>query len=109
MYAIIESGGKQHKVAPGQQIRVEKLPLEVGAVVTFDKVKLVNNDQRITANTADLSKVSVKGTVLEQGREKKILVFKSKKRKGYKRQYGHRQSYTAVKIESIGGVINNGS
>lgn len=102
MYAIIESGGKQYQVAPGQQVRVEKLPGEKGAEVLFDKVLLLQDDKGVTVDPEGLSKLSVRGTVIEQGRAKKIIVFKFKRRKNYKRKYGHRQAYTAVRIDAIG-------
>ena len=101
MYAIIESGGKQHQVAPGQQIRVEKLPVEKGVEVSFDKVLLLSNDSGVIVDSEKLSGVSVKGTVIEQDRAKKIIVFKFKRRKNYKRKQGHRQAFTAVRIDSI--------
>ncbi len=101
MYAIIESGGKQYQVVPGKQIRVEKLPGEKGAEVLFDKVLLWHNDDGVTIDANHLTKVSVKGTITEQGRAKKIIVFKFKRRKNYRRKYGHRQDYTAVRIETI--------
>lgn len=104
MYAIIETGGKQYKVAPGDQLRVEKLPAEKGTEVEFDKVLLVNNDNDVIVDPAQLEKISVVGKVLEQGKGKKIIVFKSKRRKNYKRKQGHRQTFTGLKIEAIKGV-----
>ncbi len=101
MYAIIETGGKQYQVAPGKQIRVEKLPGEKGTEILFDKVLLWHNDDEVTVDAGRLAKVSVKGTITEQGRAKKIIVFKFKRRKNYRRKYGHRQDYTAVRIDTI--------
>lgn len=103
MYAILESGGKQIQVAPGEQIRVEKLDIEVGSTVEFDKVLMLNRDGDVELGKPYLEGARVMGTVLEQGRGRKILVFKKKRRKQYRRTMGHRQSFTAVRIESIEG------
>ncbi len=101
MYAIIESGGKQYQVAPGKQVRVEKLAVEQGGEVSFDKVLLLKKDDGVIVDADKLANVSVKGKVIEQDRAKKIIVFKFKRRKNYRRKQGHRQAFTAVKIDSI--------
>ncbi|MFI3237501.1 MAG: 50S ribosomal protein L21 [Lachnospiraceae bacterium] len=99
MYAIIATGGKQYKVAEGDVIKVEKLDLEVGSEVTFDQVIAVSGDSlKVGADVADST---VKATVLEQGRGKKVIVYKYKRKTGYHKKNGHRQAYTQVKIESI--------
>lgn len=103
MYAIIETGGKQQKVAPGEQLRIEKLEAKVGDTVRFDKVMLVNRDGEVALGKPYVDGASVTATVMEQGRGKKILVFKKKRRKQYRRTRGHRQSFTAVKVEAIEG------
>ena len=102
MYAIIESGGKQYQVEPGKQLRLEKLPAAKGSQVIFDKVLLVRNDDEVTLEAEKLGKIRVKGTVIEQGRAKKVIVFKFKRRKNYRRKHGHRQPYTTVRIDTIG-------
>ncbi|TDI41005.1 MAG: 50S ribosomal protein L21 [Acidobacteria bacterium] len=103
MYAIIETGGKQQKVIPGEQLRIEKLEAKVGDTVRFDKVMLVNRDGVVALGKPYVDGASVTAKVMEQGRGKKILVFKKKRRKQYQRMRGHRQSFTAVKVEAIEG------
>jgi len=99
MYAIIKTGGKQYRVAEGDTLRVEKLNVE-GDEVTFDQVLLVGGDEvKIGAPLVEGAKVSA--SILRQGRAKKIIVFKKKRRKGYHKKQGHRQSYTEVKITGI--------
>ena len=99
-YAVIVTGGKQYKVAAGDEIFVEKLEGEAGDKVTFDQVIAVADDNGIKAG-ADL-KATVKGEIVKQGKNKKIVVFKYKAKKGYRRSNGHRQPYTRVRIEEIG-------
>ena len=101
MYAVVKSGGKQYKVQEGETLRVEKLPGEVGAEITFDDVLLFSNGEKVQVGTPRLDNVTVKGTVVEQGQARKIIVFKYKRRKRYRRKQGHRQQYTAVKVDSI--------
>ena len=103
LYAIIETGGKQQKVIPGEQLRIEKLEAEVGDTVRFDKVMLVNRDGEVALGKPYVDGASVTAKVMEQGRGRKILVFKKKRRKQYRRTRGHRQSFTAVKVEAIEG------
>lgn len=100
MYAIIETGGKQLKVEEGQSIYVEKLAAETGDTVTFDKVLIVGGDE-VKVGAPTVEGASVTGKVVEQGRDKKIIVFKFKKRKNYRRKQGHRQPFTKVTIEKI--------
>ena len=101
MYAIIETGGKQYPVSPGEEIRIEKLDGEIGAVVEFTKVLAVSQDSGAMLVAGDLQTAKVTGTITDQGRGKKILVYKFKKRKMYRRRQGHRQCYTQVKIGDI--------
>ena len=101
LYAIVKSGGKQIQVAPGEQIRVEKLDAEVGSTVEFDKVLMLNRDGEVELGKPYLEGARITGTVLEQGRSAKVLVFKKKRRKQYRRTRGHRQSFTAVRIDKI--------
>lgn len=104
MYAVFASGGRQHRVEVGNLIDVEKLDNAVGETVTFPSVlAIAAEDGQLQTGTPYLEDVSVTGEVVEQGRAKKIVVFKSKRRKGYKRKLGHRQSYTRIKITAIGG------
>ncbi|MCL4817548.1 MAG: 50S ribosomal protein L21 [Vicinamibacteria bacterium] len=101
MYAIVKTGGKQYRVAPGDVIYVEKLSAEAGAQVTLDDVLFVGGDKGATVGAPHVAGASVVGTVVEQGRERKIRIFQYKKRKGYRRTQGHRQSYTALRIERV--------
>ena len=103
MYAIIETGGKQEKAVPGEVLKVEKLDAEVGETVRFDRVMLVNRDGAVSLGTPYVDGAAVTGTVTSQERGPKILIFKKKRRKGYRRTKGHRQSVTAVRIEAIEG------
>lgn len=99
MYAIIATGGKQYKVAEGDVIKVEKLTAEVNDTVTFDDVLAVGGDSLKVGSDCD--NISVSGTVLEQGRDKKVIVYKYKRKTGYHKKNGHRQSFTRVKIDKI--------
>jgi large subunit ribosomal protein L21 len=99
MYAVIKTGGKQYKVAAGDEIFVEKLEGEAGDTVTFDEVLAVADDNGIKAG-ADL-KASVTGEIVKQGKNKKVVVLKYKAKKGYRRKQGHRQPYTRVRITAV--------
>ena len=101
MYAIIRAGGKQYKVQAGDVVRVEHLDGDVGSSVTIDDVLLVGGDDGVRVGTPRLESAAVVGTVLEQGKDAKIRVFKYKKRKHYRRTRGHRQSFTAVRIDQV--------
>ncbi|WP_456431020.1 50S ribosomal protein L21 [Thermosulfuriphilus sp.] len=101
MYAIVRTGGKQYKVAPGEVIKVEKLPGEVGESVELTEILLVAEGEEVKIGQPLLESVRIKATILEQGRHPKVVVFKKKRRKNYKKKYGHRQPYTALKIEEI--------
>lgn len=100
MYAVLESGGKQYRVAVGDIVRVETLPGEVGAAVELkDVVAVVDNGAVTTGKSAEGAKI--KGTITEHGRGDKVIVFKFKRKKQYKKTIGHRQNYTAIKIDEI--------
>ena len=101
MYAIIESCGKQYKVTEGDVVFFEKLDAEEGKKVTFDKVVLVSNDEKIQVGNPYVKGVKVEGKVVSHGKAKKIIVFKMKAKKNYRRKQGHRQPYTKVEITSI--------
>lgn len=102
MYAIIQTGGKQYRVAAGDVLRVERLPGERGDEVMLDQVLLVTSDGgEVQVGTPLVANASVKGQILRQGKAKKILVFKKKRRKGYRRRQGHRQLFTALQIQEI--------
>ena len=99
MYAIIATGGKQYKVSEGDVIRVEKLDVEAGNAVTFDKVIAVS-DNGLKVGEA-VANATVSATVMDQGRARKVIVYKYKRKTGYHKKNGHRQAYTQVKIEKI--------
>ncbi|MBW1693476.1 MAG: 50S ribosomal protein L21 [Deltaproteobacteria bacterium] len=101
MYAIVNTGGKQYKVSQGDILRVEKIPGEIGSPVSFDKVLMFSDGENVNIGQPVLDNVAVKGHIVEQGKAKKIIVFKYKRRKRYRRKRGHRQRYTAIKIDSI--------
>jgi large subunit ribosomal protein L21 len=99
MYAIIATGGKQYKVSEGDIIKVEKLNAEAGETVTFDQVIAVSDDTLKVG--ADVANATVAATVMEQGKGKKVIVYKYKRKTGYHKKNGHRQAYTQVKIDKI--------
>jgi large subunit ribosomal protein L21 len=101
MYAVIRSGGKQYRVESGAKLRVERLPADVGAAVSFDEVLLVGNGEGVQVGAPLVSGAQVKATVLAQGRGDKVRIFKLRRRKHYQKTQGHRQSYTEVRIDDI--------
>jgi large subunit ribosomal protein L21 len=101
MYAVIKSGGKQYRVAPGQTIRLEKVAGEVGAKIELGNILLVENDGNVQVGSPLVANAKIQATVVEHDRAKKILVFKKKRKKQYRRTQGHRQDYTAVRIDDI--------
>jgi large subunit ribosomal protein L21 len=101
MYAVIRSGGKQYRVTPGQTIRLERVAGDVGSKLELKDVLLVQNDGDIQLGSPVLANAIVEATVVEQDRAKKIIVFKKKRKKQYRRTRGHRQNYTAVRIDKI--------
>jgi large subunit ribosomal protein L21 len=101
MYAVIQTGGKQYRVAPGDTIRIERVKGEVGEDVTFGSVLAVHNDEKKMLLGSDASKASVTGKIVSHGRGPKITVLKFKKTNQYKISRGHRQNYTAVKVGDI--------
>ena len=101
MYAIVRAGGKQYRVQQGDTIYVERLDAPVGGTVRLAEVLLVGGEGEAKVGSPLLSQAAVVGTVLGEGRDKKVRVFKYKKRKHYRRTRGHRQSYTALRIDSI--------
>jgi large subunit ribosomal protein L21 len=101
MYAVISSGGKQYRVQPGETIHVERLEAEVGQNVKFDEVLAVKTDTEFKVGTPWVAGASVNGKVVDHGRGDKIIVFRFKRKKQYKKTTGHRQDFTAVKIAEI--------
>jgi large subunit ribosomal protein L21 len=101
MHAIIKTGGKQYAVAPGDEVKFEKLSGQVGDIVTFNEILMASDEGGAHIGTPFLADSKVTGKILRQGREKKVIVFKYKRRKGYRRKKGHRQAFSLVKIEQI--------
>ena len=99
MYAIIATGGKQYKVSEGDTIKVEKLSLEAGDTVKFEEVLAIGGDKLLVGD--DVKSASVSGTVVENGKGKKVIVYRYKRKSGYHKKNGHRQAYTQVKIDKI--------
>ncbi len=103
MYAIIETGGKQYKVTEGDFVFVEKLDVEEGAAVTLDKVLVVANGEDIKVGAPYVDGAAVEAVAVKNGKEKKIIVYKYKAKKGYHKKQGHRQPYTKLEIKKING------
>jgi large subunit ribosomal protein L21 len=101
MYAVVHTGGKQYKVEKGETLRIEKIPGEVGSAVSFDKVLMVADGEEIRIGQPVLENARVLASIVEQDKAKKVLVFKYKRRKRYRRKQGHRQPYTAIRIDGI--------
>lgn len=101
MYAVLATGGKQYRVAPGDTVAIEKLNLDPGQPVTFDQVMLVNQDGQVAVGTPTLAGASVVADVLEHKRGDKVVSFKLKRRKGYRKKIGHRQALTVVQVKEI--------
>lgn len=102
MYAVFQSGGKQYKVEPGTVVKLEQLPGEVGDQVKLDQVLLIAEGDQIQVGQPVINDTVISGKIVEQGRHRKILIFKHKRRKDYRKKQGHRQAYTAVLVEGIG-------
>ena len=102
MMAVVELGGKQHKVSPGDNIKVEKMSFEIGEQIVLDKVLMAKNDEgELEIGNPFLDNVRIKAKVVDQGKGRKVIVYKFKRRKNYHRKYGHRQLFTSLKIEDI--------
>jgi large subunit ribosomal protein L21 len=101
MYAVIRSGGKQHRVEPGQTLRVERLAGEVGAQIELGEVLMVGGDGKVTIGEPLVPDASVQATVIAHDRAKKIIVFKKRRKKQYRRTNGHRQDFTQLRVDEI--------
>jgi large subunit ribosomal protein L21 len=101
MYAVIETGAKQYKVSPGDQIDIERIQAEAGSTVSLDKVLLVNDDGKVKVGTPTVESAVVLADVIEHKRGPKIIAFKMRRREGYHRKIGHRQELTVIKIKEI--------
>ena len=101
MYAVVKTGGKQYRVQSGESVRVESLPAEVGAAVSFDEVLMVGEGESVRVGTPYLAGAKVNATVVSHGRGEKVRIFKMRRRKHYQKSQGHRQSYTELRIDDI--------
>ena len=103
MYAVIKTGGKQYKVAPGEKLKVEQIPADVGASVILDQVLMVGEGESVRLGKPTVAGATVTATVVAHGRGEKVKIFKMRRRKHYQKHQGHRQGYTELKIDSIVG------
>ncbi len=102
MYAVFQTGGKQFRAVPGTRLRIPSLPAEPGEVVTFDQVLLAGDDaEKVVVGTPTVDGASVKAEVIRHGRAKKLVVFKRKRRKNYRRKQGHRQGFTEIRVDEV--------
>ena len=101
MYAVIKSGGKQYRVAPGEKLKVELIPADVGAAVVLDQVLMVGEGESVRVGQPMLAGATVTATVLAHGRGEKLRIFKMRRRKHFQKSQGHRQSYTELRIDDI--------
>lgn len=101
MYAVLETGSKQYRVSAGDTLKIERLPIEAGKPVTFDRVLLVNADGKVTVGSPTVTGATVEADVVEHIRGDKVVTFKMKRRKGYHKTIGHRQELTVVKVKEI--------
>jgi len=101
MYAVIETGGKQYRVQPGDVISVEKLDVEAGEKIDFDRILLASDGTNLEIGTPVVDAVKVSGTVVENGKGKKVIIYKYKAKKDFRKKQGHRQPYTMIKIDEV--------
>ena len=101
MYAVIKTGGKQYRVAPGENIKIESLEADVGATIVLDQVLMVADGEAVKVGTPILAGAKVSATVVSHGRGPKIRIFKMRRRKHYQKTQGHRQNYTEIRVDAI--------
>ncbi|HEX9885540.1 MAG TPA: 50S ribosomal protein L21 [Longimicrobiales bacterium] len=101
MYAVFQTGGKQFRAEPGRRLRVPSLDVEPGASVEFDRVLLTSDGDAVSVGAPVVDGALVKAEVLRHGRDKKLIVFKRKRRKGYRRKQGHRQGFTEIRVDEV--------
>ncbi len=101
MYAVIKTGGKQYKVAPGEKLKVEQIPADVGAEVILDQVLMVGEGESVRLGQPTVAGATVKATVVAHGRGEKVKIFKMRRRKHYQKHQGHRQNFTEIQISGI--------
>ena len=101
MYAVIKTGGKQYRVAPGEKIKIEQIPADVGSQITLDQVLMVAEGESVKVGNPLLAGAKVMATVLSHGRGEKVRIFKLRRRKHYQKTQGHRQNYTEIRVDAI--------
>jgi large subunit ribosomal protein L21 len=101
MYAVIKTGGKQYRVAPGEKIKIEQIPADVGAQIVLDQVLMVSDGEAVKLGTPLVAGAKVSATVLAHGRGAKVKIFKMRRRKHYQKTQGHRQNYTEIRVDAI--------
>ena len=102
MYAVVKTGGKQYRVTAGEKLKIEQIPAEVGSEIVLDQVLLVADGEAVTVGTPLVNGAHIKAKVVSQGRGEKVLIFKMRRRKHYRKSQGHRQNYTEIEILGIG-------
>jgi large subunit ribosomal protein L21 len=107
MYAVIKTGGKQYRVIAGERLKVEKLDVEVGGKITLDQILMVSNGDETTIGSPIIKGATVNATVLSHGRGDKVMIFKFRRRKHYRKTQGHRQSYTEIQIGEINAATKS--
>jgi large subunit ribosomal protein L21 len=101
MYAVIKTGGKQYRVAPGEKIKIEQIPADVGSQITLDQVLMVGEGESVKVGNPLVAGATVTATVVSHGRGEKVRIFKLRRRKHYQRTQGHRQNYTEIRVDAI--------
>jgi len=103
MYAVIKTGGKQYRVAPGEKLKIEQIPADIGSEIVLDQILMVADGEAVTVGTPLVSGATVKATVVSHGRGDKVQIFKMRRRKHYQKRQGHRQNFTELQIGVIAG------
>ncbi|MBN3860262.1 MAG: 50S ribosomal protein L21 [Neisseriaceae bacterium] len=101
MYAVIKTGGKQYKVAPGEKLKIEQIPAELDSQIVLDKVLMIADGDAVKIGTPFVEGATVKATVLSHGRHDKVRIFKMRRRKHYQKRQGHRQNFTEIRVDAI--------
>jgi large subunit ribosomal protein L21 len=101
MYAVVKTGGKQYRVAPGEKLKIEQIPADVGAQIVLDQVLMVSDGEAVKLGTPLVAGAKVSATVLAHGRGAKVKIFKMRRRKHYQKTQGHRQNYTEIRVDAI--------
>ena len=105
MYAVIKTGGKQYRVAPGEKLKIEQIPADIGSEIVLDQILMVADGEAVTVGTPLVSGATVKATVVSHGRGDKVQIFKMRRRKHYQKHQGHRQNYTEIRIDGIAALV----